>query len=413
MYILLRKLQAIGLDKYSLKLMESYLGDRTQAVQVESFTSPSLHIGRRSVIQGSALSCVLYLIFTLDLRLYSTISQSQYIHEEQTNRPRSLTYIDDNFVTVSPNNDKNLQESLIETMELVTDYMANNKLMLNPDKSQLMVITKIPARRAEIQIPAAPKPIVHKSSVKILGIDIDHMISWKFFLVDGPSSISKQLKSRLNMLKLLKKSADFAQMKMLANGMFMSKLEYGAEIWASAPNYILKSLQSIQLEAARTVIGPESRRWSTTSLLKRMNWLSIEQLAQLTSAKLTHKILTTGQPTALAHRMLSRINTSRTTRLSGPFLLGPRPAGLGLTRTSKYQYRANAYRHYKDIPLVLKQIRRPIIFKRRLKRYLKNNDDLPTNRSQSQLSPESNPGGTPPPLLTPPRDPQTPKSPNP
>ena len=163
----------------------------------------------------------------------------------------------------------------------------------------------------------------------------------------------------------------------------MSKLEYGAEVWASAPEYILKILQSIQLEAARTVLGPQTKRWSRTSLLAEMKWLSISQLAQLTSAKLTHKILYTSQPAALAYRMLTRINTTRTTRQSGPFLLGPRPPGIGRTLTTKYQYRNNAYKHYNDIPLILKQIKRPVIFKRRLKRYLRNNDDLPTNRSSS------------------------------
>ena len=233
----------------------------------------------------------------------------------------------------------------------------------------------------DVQIDALPEPIKHKPHIKILGIEIDEKISWRFFLQDGPQAISKQLKTRINLLKILKKSAETSQMRVLANGIFMSKLEYGAEVWASAPEYILKNLQSIQLEAARTVLGPQTRRWSKTSLLSEMKWLSIQQLAQLTSAKLTHKILTTSQPAALAHRMLSRINTTRTTRQSGPFLLGPRLPGLGRTLTTKYQYRTNAYRHYNDIPLVIKQIRWPIIFKKRLKRYLHNNDDLPTNRT--------------------------------
>ena len=177
----------------------------------------------------------------------------------------------------------------------------------------------------------------------------------------------------------------------------MSKLEYGAAVWASAPEYILKGLQAIQLEAARTVLGPEMKRWSKTSLLKEMKWLSINQLAQLSSAKLAHKIPTSSQPAALAFRMLTKINTTRTTRQSGPFLLGPRPLGLGCTLTTKYQYRTNAYRHYNDIPLVIKHIRRPVIFKRRLKRYLRNNDDLPTNRSLSALQDDETQVVTPPP----------------
>ena len=59
----------------------------------------------------------------------------------------------------------------------------------------------------------------------------------------------------------------------------MSKLEYSVEVWSAAPAYILKTLQSLQLEAARMAIGPRSRQWSTTHLLKEISWLSISQLA--------------------------------------------------------------------------------------------------------------------------------------
>ena len=265
--ILLEKLQAIGLDKYSIKLMQSYLDNRTQSVQVESFTSPPLHIGRRSVIQGSALSCVLYIVFTLDLPLIFDADSIRISHEEQTQEPRSLTYIDDNFVIVAETTTSTLQQSLDNAMDKVTDYMANNRLMLNPDKTQLMVISKKPDKKSEVQIAANPEPIKHKPQIKILGIEIDEKLSWRYYLQDGPQAITKQLKTRVNLLKLLKRSTEERQMRMLANGIFMSKLEYGAEIWASAPEYILKNLQSIQLEAARTVLGPRTKRWSKTTLL--------------------------------------------------------------------------------------------------------------------------------------------------
>ena len=88
-------------------------------------------------------------------------------------------------------------------------------------------------------------------------------------------------------------------MKMFANGIVMSKLEYGAEAWAGAAAYILKHLQSIQIEAMRTVQGPQSKRWSSTHLLKELNWLSINQLAQIAYAKLTHNILLTSQQAAI------------------------------------------------------------------------------------------------------------------
>ena len=378
--ILLQKMEAIGLDKHSMKLMQSYLENRTQSVQVETFTSPPLHAGPRSVIQGSALSCILYIIFTLDLPLIFDSDSIQISHEESTDKPKSLTYINDNFVLVTKNSDMNIQESLDDAMRRVSEYMSNNKLLLNPDKTKLMVLTCKPARRLDARIAAQPKDIIHSAKVKILGIELEETLSWRYFLVDGPQSISKQMKTRLNMLKLLKKSASEKQMRMLASGILMSKLEYGTEVWGSAPEYMLKTLQSTQLEAARTVLGPRTKRWSKTSLLKEMKWPSVHQLAQLASAKLSHKILRSSQSAALAYRMLSKINHNRTTRHNGPHQLGPHPPGVGLSMLTKYQYRPNSYRHYKDIPMVIKEIKKPSTFKKRLKRYLMDNriPPLPT-----------------------------------
>ena len=74
----------------------------------------------------------------------------------------------------------------------------------------------------------------------------------------------------------------------------MSKILYGAKIWAGAPKYILKTIQHLQLEVALVMIGPKSIRWSTTTLLKEMGWQSIAQLLQLASAKLTQRCLMTG-----------------------------------------------------------------------------------------------------------------------
>ena len=238
--------------------------------------------------------------------------------------------------------------------------MANNKLQLNKDKTQVMVLTKKPSRRLDVRIPAVP----HSSKIKILVVEIEHNLSWKYFLLEGPQSITKQMMTRLNTLKIFKKSATVNQMKIFANGILMSKLEYGAEVWTAAPDYMLKKLQSIQLEAVCTVLGPQTKYWSTTHLLKNMDWLSVRQLASLASAKLSHKIIHTSQPAVLAFRMLSRISHARISRRNGPFQLGPKPPEIGLSNISKYQYRS---RIYEQIPLILKQIQKPTIFKKRLK----------------------------------------------
>ena len=252
------------------------------------------------------------------------------------------------FVHITKTPDASLQESLNNALKKIQRYMANNRLQLNPGKTQLMVLSRNPARRKEIFIPSHPKNITHSTKIKILGVEIEQSLSWRYFLVDGPHSIARQLKTRVSSIKLLSKSASTPQLKMVANGIVMSKFEYGAEVWANAPNYIIKILQSIQLDAARSILGPHTRRWSTTHLLKELNWLSVAQIGLLASVKLTHKVLTLAQPAILAHRILTAVNHTRHTRANGPFQVGPPPPGLGRTQISKYQYRPNLYRHYQD-----------------------------------------------------------------
>ena len=384
--ILVKKLEALGLDKHSILLMKSYLGQRQQSTQVESFLSDPLYIGNRSVVQGSAMSCILYIIFTLDLPTIFDENSISIQQAENTDKPTSITYIDDMFTHVTPQAGQTLQETLDQTLDQIQVYMNSNRLKLNKNKTQLMVLTKKPARRLEIEIIEEPKNIKHSNSVKILGVEFEQTLNWRYYLLDSPKAIAKQLKSRVNLLKMLTKSATRDQLKMLANGIVMSKFQYGAEVWADAPNYITKILQSIQLEAARTIIGPQSKRWSRTHLLKELNWLSVNQIGTLASVKLTHKICASSQPALLAHRVMTKVNQDRRTRSNAPFEIGRKPPGLGRTLITKYQYRPNLYEKYNSLPLVLKQIQKPLIFKKRVTRYLKNNDDLPTNRDTDQAA---------------------------
>ena len=312
------------------------------------------------------MSSLLFIIYTLDLPYIFNDEKLSIQQEETTSRPKSTLYIDDNIIHITPFENLNLQQAVDWTINRVHTYMNANKLKLNKDKTKIMILAKNPATRKTITIktPDTQEDITHSSKLKILGIEIEESLNWKYYLVDGPQSILKQIKTRLNSLKLLKKYSTVQQMKQFANGIFISKMEYGAAIWAAAPAYIIKQLQTCQLEAARTILGPQTRRWTTSHLLNELKWLPIKKLGELASAKLTHQILRTSKPAILANRMISQINSLRITRQSGPFQLGPRPPGLGRTASTKYQYRPNAYSIYQEIPLILKQITKPTLFKK-------------------------------------------------
>ena len=110
--ILSKKLAAIRLDGHALKFMNSYWSDRQQSVYIEGKYSYPLHIGPRSVIQGSGLSSILYIIFTPDLPLIHEESLIPIASIKESSNPDSLTYVNDNFVLVKQKPNTTLQESL-------------------------------------------------------------------------------------------------------------------------------------------------------------------------------------------------------------------------------------------------------------------------------------------------------------
>ena len=168
-------------------------------------------------------------------------------------------------------------------------------------------------------------------------------------------------------------------MKKYANGIFLSKLLYGAELWGGAPQYLKKKVQTLLLEAARIVLGKRvSDRCSQSYLLKQMNWLSLEQILAVSSNRLTHSIVHKQKPAILAHKMRNSWKKGDIiTRLSGPYKLGPRPNTIGRTSLTKNHYRAKAYDYWADIPEIVQKISTPHLFKKWVKRSIKNKKDLP------------------------------------
>ena len=183
--LLNKKLNILGLDKHSLRLMESYLDNRTQVVFLEGFTSSTLNTGMRSVIQEYRLSCALYLVYTMDLPLIFEERKLTVRETELSDRPDSQTYIDNNLVTVNKIQNEDIQVSLLNTIHSVEEYMAANLLRLNPEKTNMMVLSKDIHTRNRIRIPAEPTDIIHSKHLKVLGIDIDQDLNWKYFLIDG------------------------------------------------------------------------------------------------------------------------------------------------------------------------------------------------------------------------------------
>ena len=78
----------------------------------------------------------------------------------------------------------------------------------------------------------------------------------------------KQLTTRVNGLRKLTYKADVKTKLMIANGIFMSKLNYGLAMWDNCQGYLRQGLKVTQLKTARAVCGYRSFYWSRQRLLK-------------------------------------------------------------------------------------------------------------------------------------------------
>ena len=377
--LLVEKLKNLGTDEHSTHYFRNYLKGRSQKVYIEGTYSEELYVGPMSVVQGSTLSCLLYLIFILDLPILYHTLRPNIQQQEQCNNPTPTTFVDDTVVTLNLDDIKTNQNNLELCFHRIQDYMTANRLHLNQDKTTLLIVSKHPDRRNQLYLPTNKKTVYPVKHHKYLGISVSDDLKWNNHITDAKDSLTKQLKTRLNALKKVRPYVDEKLMRQITNGIFASKLGYGLELWAGAPNYLRKKVQTLQLQACRITLGPKSLRWSTKKLLTEMKWNSISSLLEIASSRLTHSIINKDKPENLSYRIKSNYKPNpQDTRTTGQGKLGTLPKITGRTQVTKNHFRVNSYKIYSKIPKIITDIKDPLKLKKKaLKNYHKDPRKLP------------------------------------
>ena len=105
--------------------------------------------------------------------------------------------------------------------------MNSNKLVINPDKTHLMVMAnKNNNKRVEVSLQAGEYTIKPSETEKLLGGQLHQSLKWNKHLRDNKESLMNQLTSRINVLKSVSHGTSFGTRLMIADGIVMSKLTY-------------------------------------------------------------------------------------------------------------------------------------------------------------------------------------------
>ena len=272
---------------------------------VDGCLSPPLSI-TCGVPQGSILGPLLYILFTNDIpdlvhdHPVNFLSPTPYCADCGS----TVCYVDDSTYSHGETDPTILSLKLTEQYDKISNYMAANKLVINGDKTHLVVMgtKKTAARRQEVSVQADGHIIQPSRTEILLGGVICEDMKWKEHLLGSDQSLVRQLTSRINGLVMVSSRAPSATRLMVANGIFMSKLCYLIQLWGGCEKYLVKSLQILQNRAARAVTG---KSWFTPirRLLQDCKWLSVNQLIFYQTVLQTHKVLVGSDPVYFKQRM--------------------------------------------------------------------------------------------------------------
>ena len=256
--ILLQKLELFGLDRMATAWMKSYLTDRYQSVFVDGCLSPPMGI-TCGVPQGSILGPLMYILYTNDIpdlahkHPVSTSQPTPYCHD----CGGTVCYVDDSTYSLAQSDPDILSSGLSEQYRIISSYMSANKLVINDDKTHLLVLgTKaMSVKRDRVTMQAGNHTIMPTQQEKLLGCIVSDNLKWRHHILDGDQSMIRQLTSRVNGLSMIAAKADFTTKLMVANGIVMSKVCYLIQLWGGCEGYLLQALQVQLNKAARLVTG--------------------------------------------------------------------------------------------------------------------------------------------------------------
>ena len=368
--ILIKKMQHLGFNKKAINIFKSYMFERKQYVVVESFPSELLLVGPRSVTQGSTLSCMMYLLYIMDITQVfhqQPHNPQQYLDCKETN---AKTFVDDNFLHIQPDGSKTLKEAIQSTMDRIIDYTNANLLSLNPDKSKIMLITNNQDLKDNFTLTIGDKDLKHQKSLMVLGNVLTEDLSWEKHI---HKIVIPALQNRARTLKYVSSFMDPRFRRMYVTAIFKGKLNHAIDAWGGTTEANLTKIQAIQDKVTKVALGHKFDRLSSHQREAELGWRTVRQEVKLATLNMAHKVAHANIPEELNLKM--PLN-ARNLRLKEANKFDTKPRCLDKNKLTRASFRNRAY-IFNTLPNRLTAVKESKRFSKWLKVYLKNPGKLP------------------------------------
>ena len=214
--------------------------------------------------------------------------------------------------------------------------MFTNRLNLNPDKTEFMLIGNKPHRNkvnSKFPVDIPNNSIQPAAHAKNLGIYIYSDLNFQYYI----KNTVKMCNYFIRDIHCFRKHLNLDTSTALANALVRSsRLDYCNSLLHSIPRVHLNTLQCVQNYLAR-VVTKSTRFISSKPLLDRLYWLPIASRIDFKIATLTHEAVHLKQPPSLA-KHLKHKSKHINIRKNDQLLLQHPPVG-----TNSYGHRAFRY----------------------------------------------------------------------
>ena len=209
-------------------------------------------------------------------------------------------YADDTqlYAAVKSGKDTQSIKNLESCSCAVRDWFAQNGMLLNPDKSEVLLVATPSVAESFADgsgLAVAGSNIAFAVKLKSLGVTIDRTLSFDEHVRNVVKASNYHIKALRHIRPLLDKSVA----NTVACSIVATRLDYCNSLLYGTSKSNLVKLQRVQNTLARVVAGTR-RREHITPVLKDLHWLPVEQRIEYKVALITHKVLKEKQPGYLA-----------------------------------------------------------------------------------------------------------------
>lgn len=293
----------VGISGSALDWFVSYLSDRTFAVNIGEFFSPSAPLSC-GVPQGSVLGPLLFTLYMLPLgQLLCNFKINYHMYADDLQLHFSFNHEDLPCIS-----------RLLDCLDAVKVWMTDNWLQLNKEKTEILIFAPEAITPSILQHLGTYAPFV-RSSMRNLGVVFDGALSFEPHI----NQLTKSCFLHLRNINKLRPIVSYQELEMLIHAFISSRIDYCNSLFPALKKSALSRLQSIQNAAAR-LLSRASRYSHITPILISLHWLPVQYRIHFKILIITYRCLQQQAPIYLLE-LLHPLSSTRSLRSTGQNLL--------------------------------------------------------------------------------------------